>query len=170
MREAWARGWVQALEHNAVHPRNIPKALFRLVRTKEAFRSGWVAKMRFKPLSLWELPEPLREDPLLVGALVEGWSRRIESLSEGDLWVLPPRVWLSPVAEFPNAPAMDNHWEGAERAVDLLQTQDEVALSQLWTDADAQIQSRLREKCAALFWRDPAKLKSVLLRHFNGAR
>lgn len=168
--KAWEKGWVHALERNAVQPGKIPNVLSRSEAVREAFRSGWVAKMRFEPLSLWELPESLQEDALLVGALVEGWTKRIESLSEGNILVLPPKAWLSPVSEFSTAEATGQPPEGHLGSVESCRPWGETSLSPLWTDADVQIQKKLGEKCAKIFWRDPEKLKLVLLRHLGRAR
>ena len=167
VRRAWTQGWLMALKENAVDPVKIPGKIFAMAEGFEAFRMGWIATMRTASLSFWELPEALRQDPGVVESLLEGWTSRIESFSEQDLWLLPPGAWFNPVTECEAPQAEDRSVCMSEGEKDWETSFQEVPLSQLWMDAGSRIQASLRTKCLKLFALDSDKLNAALGRHID---
>ena len=171
---AWRDGWVRALKQNAVHPDKIPKALLSnsWESVFEAFRAGWVREVRFEPLSLWELPDILREDSAVVDALVEGWTSRISEFSEQELWALPPRAWLNPRTVNPSTQSVASeatdsgsapHEETEISSAPWLRA----ALPPLWGKADIEIKKCLTETFAKLHPHCQAGMKQEFCRRFD---
>jgi hypothetical protein len=174
VREAWRKGWARALKQNAVHPDKIPKALLSnsWESVFKAFQAGWVRKVRFEPLSLWELPDILREDSAVVDALVKGWTSRISEFSEHELWALPPRAWLNPRTVNPSTESVASeatdsggapHEETEISSAPWLQT----ALPPLWGKADIEIKKCLTETFSKLHTHCQAGMKEKFCRRFD---
>ncbi|RFC45598.1 MAG: hypothetical protein DVB28_000451 [Verrucomicrobia bacterium] len=164
---AWMQGWVMALKENAVYPSKIPRKIFKMPEGYEAFQMGWIATMRTAPLSFWELPNCLWEDCGVVESLVAGWIRRIESFSEQELWVLPPRAWFNAVIESEAAQAENRSVHRSAGGKYKKMSFQGFSLPKLWMDAGSRIQASLRTKCVRLFALDSDRLNAALGRHIQ---
>ena len=153
IQEAWKKGWLLALRQNAVHPDKIPKALLSNSWSSvfEAFQAGWVRKVRFEPLSLWELPHLLHEDRSVVDALIKGWTNRIAQFSEQDLWALPPRAWLNPRTVNPSTESVASEatggGDGHHEETDISSaTWLRARIPPLWVEVEIEIKRSLTER------------------------
>ncbi len=174
VQEAWKKGWLLALRQNAVHPDKIPKSLLSNSWSSvfEAFQAGWVRKVRFEPLSLWELPHLLHEDRSVVDALIKGWTNRIAEFSEQDLWALPPRAWLNPRTVNPSTESVASEatggGDGHHEETDISSaTWLRAPIPPLWVEAEIEIKRSLTERFEKLPPHCQAGNKEKFCRRFD---
>ena len=174
IQEAWKKGWLLALRQNAVHPDKIPKALLSNSWSSvfEAFQAGWVRKVRFEPLSLWELPHLLHKDRSVVDALIKGWTNRIAEFSEQDLWALPPRAWLNPRTVNPSTESVASEatggGDGHHEETDISSaTWLRAPIPPLWVEAEIEIKRSLTERFEKLPPHCQAGNKEKFCRRFD---